>query len=283
MKRRRHNAEASSFHTAFKMCRSSTGSLSTGQARPWRRRHNAEASSFHTAFKMCRSSTGSLSTGQARPWTIDETIHVNAVGAGSCRPRRKEHGIRVCSGSHRFCSVSDRILRAGFTENAEDAEDVNSQVCYVAKKASPDPEEVPRRVCRREPVDPRLASEEEACWGGGVALLRYRAQLDGSGEDQLGGPWRPFQYFGFPVPGGEIRRSAGGPTTRDEDRGIAGGVEPCLRNPRRSGLTAEETTGLTGRAPRSPMLTGDAVPPCRHPSTGTLRFSSPSPLVKNKK
>ncbi|KAJ1121218.1 hypothetical protein NDU88_009338 [Pleurodeles waltl] len=68
MKRRRHNAEANSFHTAFKMCRSSTGSLSTGQARPWRRRHNAEANSFHTAFKMCRSSTGSLSTGQARPW-----------------------------------------------------------------------------------------------------------------------------------------------------------------------------------------------------------------------
>ncbi|KAJ1101411.1 hypothetical protein NDU88_006479 [Pleurodeles waltl] len=51
-----------------------------------RRRHNAEAISFHTAFKMCRSSTGSLSTGQARPWgdlflfqTIDETVHANAV------------------------------------------------------------------------------------------------------------------------------------------------------------------------------------------------------------
>ncbi|KAJ1173946.1 hypothetical protein NDU88_005770 [Pleurodeles waltl] len=37
MKPRRRNAEAISFHTAFKMCRSSTGSLSSGRARRWRR------------------------------------------------------------------------------------------------------------------------------------------------------------------------------------------------------------------------------------------------------
>ncbi|KAJ1091442.1 hypothetical protein NDU88_004567 [Pleurodeles waltl] len=50
------------------MCRSSTGSLTTGTIDETvhanaRRRHNAEAISFHTAFKMCRSSTGSLTTG----------------------------------------------------------------------------------------------------------------------------------------------------------------------------------------------------------------------------
>ncbi|KAJ1081003.1 hypothetical protein NDU88_001190 [Pleurodeles waltl] len=34
------------------------------------RRRNAEAISFHTAFKMCRSSTGSLSSGRARLWFL---------------------------------------------------------------------------------------------------------------------------------------------------------------------------------------------------------------------
>ncbi|KAJ1155664.1 hypothetical protein NDU88_008393 [Pleurodeles waltl] len=46
MKPRRRNAEAISFHIAFKMCRSSTGSLSSGRARrPRRQKGNVESRS----------------------------------------------------------------------------------------------------------------------------------------------------------------------------------------------------------------------------------------------
>ncbi|KAJ1178592.1 hypothetical protein NDU88_003837 [Pleurodeles waltl] len=59
-----------------------------------------------------------------------------------------------------------------------------------------------RRDRRREPVDPWLASEEEACLEGGVALLRRRSRLGGGSGDRGGGPQRPFNTLGSQSPAG---------------------------------------------------------------------------------